>query len=405
MITRVSQLLSIALMLGSTAFAQTKETLYYDENWKGLDEKKKAAFYRSVQFDVDEKPVGVIETYFKSGKLQSKGEAIYIDRLDGNKTVWKNNVTFYNAKGIKLFDQNYDDQGNAHGMQTAYNDNGVKISQGEYDHGNYSTDYYLVYDKDGNSKKYSYLTMMPMKIATTGKKIIPKTQMKVVYREGSPIQYYFIDGISVAVQFGRESSYGDYYVAYITIENGTDKEFDFDPSGIISVLAKDEKVDEAEILSYEEYMKKVNRRQAWTTAFTAFAEQQAASQAGYSASSTTGAVAGISTSTTNASGFAGNTYGAATSTTNSAGVVVGSSTTVNYNGAAQYAANQNAANNINALSNQQYQIKSSIKQGYLKKNTIYPSTRLIGYINIKYDKATGILLNIPVNGKMYQFGG
>jgi hypothetical protein len=34
---------------------------------------------------------------------------------------------------------------------------------------------------------------------------------------------------------------------------------------------------------------------------------------------------------------------------------------------------------------------------------VMPSSRLIGFVNIKYEKADGVLINVPVNGKVYQF--
>jgi hypothetical protein len=36
---------------------------------------------------------------------------------------------------------------------------------------------------------------------------------------------------------------------------------------------------------------------------------------------------------------------------------------------------------------------------------VFPDSRVIGYISIKFEKADNILVNIPVNGKIYQFGG
>lgn len=210
---------------------------------------------------------------------------------------------------------------------------------------------------------------------------MPITERRLIYNDGVAVQYYFIDGISIAVKFTNESLYGNYYVAYITIENGTDSEFNVDPKDFTAVLGNKGKVEEVEILAYDYYIKKVNRKQAWSAAFNAFAEQQAANQAGYSASS--GTAVGVS---------------------NSGNVAVASSLSQNYSGSAQYSANQNATNNINQYSNHQYNIRKSIAQGYLKINTVFPSSRIIGFVNIKYQKADTFILNIPIKGKIYQFG-
>lgn len=373
---------AIPLALQSfSAIAQEKTTLYYDKDWKGLDNKKKATYYRIITLNNDDKPMGTIETFYKSGKPRSKGEASFVDKLDDSKTLWKNNLIIYNEKGVKVFDQSYDDEGKAHGAWYSFTEKGEKKDEIEFIHGNPAKDYYLVYDK-GTPVKYSFLTRLPMKLATSGKKIVPITERKLIYDDGQPIQYYSFDGISLAVKFIREKSYGNYYAAYITIENGTDKEFNLDPKDFTAVLSKNGKAEEVEILPYDYYIRKVNRRQGWSAAFNSFAQQQQANQAGYSASTSSGVIAN-----------------------NSGDVVVGASATQNYNGAAQYAADQNASNNISQYRNQQYSIKRSIAQGYLKINTVFPSTRIIGYVNIKYQKANGIILNIPVNGKVYQFGG
>lgn len=363
----------------SHVIAQEKTTLYYDQNWQGLDAKKKATYYRIVNFDQDNNPVGLVETYYKSGKLRSKGEALFIDKLDDSKTLWKNNLLIYSEKGVKLYDQTYDDEGQPHGIWYEFNADGEKSIETEFTHGNPSKDHYLVYQK-GLPVKYSYLTHSPVKLATAGKKLVPLTERKLVYQDGEAIQYYSIDGISLAVKFSREKAYGDYYAVFMTIENGTDKLFNLDPKDITAVFARKEKVDEAELLSYEYYIKKVNRKQNWSAAFNSFAQQQAANQAGYSASAT--------------AGVAINNYGDA---------AIGASSSQGYSGAEQYKANQNASNNIHQYNKQLYSIKQSITQGYLKINTVLPNSRIIGYVNIKYQKADGILVNIPLDGKIYQF--
>jgi hypothetical protein len=373
--------LAVLLTLSySYVYAQEKATLYYDENGKGLDTKKKATFYRTVTFDQEGKPLGLIEDFYLNGKPLASGEASIIDKFDNNNSRWKGPVTNYDEKGKLSGKNNYDSDGNLDGIQMVYNSDGIKTQELEYLHGNPTKDYYLVFDKTGNTTRYSYLSRLPMRLATTDKKIVPITERKVIYQNDQPVQFYFKDGLSVAVKLSTKQLYGNYYEAFITIENGSGAEFTFDPSNITSSLEKADEVDEAEVLTYAEYIKKVNRRQKWTAAFTAFAEVAAATSAGYSSS------------VTNAS--------ARTSTGKS--VHVNSSTT-SYNGAAQYAAAQNAGNNISQLVNQQYDIRQTISEGYLKKNTIFPNSRIVGFINIKQQAADHILLNVPVNGKVYHF--
>jgi len=372
-------ILSILLLACSTLRAQEKLTLYYDKDGKGLDTKKKAAFYRVVAYDADNKPVGSVEDYFPNGKLQMTSEAIYIDKLNNNKCIWKGHLVIYNDKGGVIQDHNYDDQGRIDGLQTEYDANGVKTFEGVFSHGNPTKDYYLVYDKKGVAVRYSYLNHQPMKLSTSDKLIVPASLRKTVFQDGQAVEYYFQDGISVAIKASREKLYGDYYEIYITIENGTDQQFNFDPAEITAAYGQDKKSEDAEVLTYDYYIKKVNRKQKWSAAFNAFAESAAATQAGYSASSTNASVSNGSTT------------------------VNGQSTTQSYNGANQYAANQTAATNVNNYNNQQYSIRQNISQGYLKMNTIMPNSRLIGFVNVKYEKAGAMVINVPVNGKVYQF--
>jgi hypothetical protein len=371
-------LLSI-LMPVKYGFSQTPLLLYYDEMGKGLDSKKKAMFYRSVTLDKNNRPTDTVQDYYANGQRMSRGMASYIDKFDTRKSAWIGKCYRYNEKGKLKAIQNFDDNGMLDGIQTTFNPDGSKGDVYEYIHGNPSSDSYLTYTKQGQ-QRYSYLTHLPMKLATMDKNIVPFTERKVIYQDGSPVQFYFIDGLSVAVKISDKQQYGRYYEAFITIENGSGNQFDFDPSDITASLSLKGAVEDAQVYTYNDYMKKVSRRQAWSTAFTAFAEMAAATSAGYSSSTT-------------------NAYGI----TSSGRLVSAHTTTTSYNGAAQYAATQNAANNVSQLVGQQYEIKRNISEGYLKLNTIFPNSRLIGFVNITFDSADKIYLNIPVNGKMYHF--
>jgi hypothetical protein len=392
------QMMVLCVLMNTAAYAQEKLTLYYDANDKGLDDKKKATYYFVVNYDKDGKPIGNTQSFTKAGKLLLSGTAMSIDKFDATKSKWKGEVLQYNEKGNVTLRANFDEMGNLEGIQTTYNEKGEKVEETEFTNGIRTKNYYLVYVK-GEAVKYSYMNNQPLKLSTADRVIVPSKERKLIYQDGQPINYYFIDGISVAVRFTREQQYGDYITAYITIENGTDEQFDFIPDEMTFVYQKGSKVENGVVLNYADYMKKVNRRQAWSSAFKAFAEQQSANQAGYSAVSTSGYAVGSSGTTANAN----STYGNATATTNTNTVVAGSTTTVGYSGSNQYAAQQTANANMQNYANRQYAIKKSISEGYLKRNTLFPSSRIIGYINLKFEKFDGAMLNIPINGKVYQF--
>jgi hypothetical protein len=207
----------------------------------------------------------------------------------------------------------------------------------------------------------------------------------------------------IAVTLSFDGTYGKYYQANILIQNFSGKDINFDPGAIKSVSGKKEKITEMEVLSYNDYMRKVKSRQAWNAFAVAFSESMAASNAGYSSSSTTSSAYGRSNSYGSASGYVGNTYGSVYGSSSTYSSAYGSSTTKSYNGAAAYAAQQNASNNISNYSNQQFQIKKTISEGYLKLNTISNQSEYVGFVNIVYKKAEGLRIDIPINGTIYNF--
>ncbi len=364
--------------------AQRKVTLYYDANSKGVESKKKCTFYREVSFDDQKKPLGEIRDYWKNGKLQTiAAGALHIDRNDDSKSIWTGKVELFDKKGKKIQESHFSESGIADGTSTTYDGKQQPLTVAEYTNGLPAHNWYIRYEK-GHPVKTSYLNHMPLNALTEEKDIYPLAERKVLYDDGRVIQYYFNDGVSIAVQFTEEDLYGKYYASYITIENGTDEEVVLNPDDFTVVSLRGGKARQEDIIPYAKYMKKVKRKQGWSSFFNAFAESQAASQAGYSAVASSGAAAAVN-----------NRGGAA--------VVYGEQASVGYSGSAQYAANQHARQNVQQYDNAQYSIRNSISQGYLKINTVMPHSRVIGYVNVKKSKMDSMILNIPIGDKIYQF--
>lgn len=168
-------------------------------------------------------------------------------------------------------------------------------------------------------------------------------------------------------------------------------------------MKKAEEMKDLNILSYEEYMKKVKRKQNWQNFAVAFSNGLAASNAGYSYSTTNTSVTGVTNSYGSASGYVGDTYGYASGWSSSYSTAYGRSTTQSYNGAAAYAAQQNANAQTNAYISNQYQIKSRLSEGYIKANTLANQTEFMGYFNIQFIKTDNLRIEIPINGETYVF--
>ena len=231
----------------------------------------------------------------------------------------------------------------------------------------------------------------------------PVKEYSITYKDGKPILSYKEKGLVIAVMLTYDNNYGRYYQANLLIQNFTGKEFNFNPGLISCKVLNKEKVFDLKVFSYNEYIRKVNNIQAWSSFAVAFSESLAASNAGYSSSQTQSRVSGYSNSYGSASGYVGNTYGSVYGSSSTYASAYGTSSTQSYNGAAAYAAQQNARANVAAYENQQYQIKQTLSEGYLKLNTITEGMEYIGYVNVSYRKADIIELLVPINGKTYLF--
>ena len=229
-------------------------------------------------------------------------------------------------------------------------------------------------------------------------------EVKQFYKDGQAFQYYVHNGISITMQVSLDNNYGKYYTAYIAIENLTGNAFDFNPNSISATLNNNGSSVNCIVLSSNEYMKKVSNRQAWSAALVGIGQSFAANQAGYSTAKTTANINAYSTRNTSISGYYGNNYGSVYGNSNTYGNATVQSTTKSYDGAANYAAQQNAQRNINNYQNQQYQIRNELNDGYLKHNTIFNEQRIIGQISVKYEGKGALIIVVPVNGEDYDFG-
>lgn len=231
----------------------------------------------------------------------------------------------------------------------------------------------------------------------------PVKEFGTYYIDGTPMLYYKNDGITVTAFLYFNKDYGKYYQVHFMIENLSGREFNIDPNAITYKMFKNDEVIDGDVLSYNDYMKKVKNRQAWAAVAVAFGESMAASDAGYSSSTTSSSTYGQSNTYGSASGYVGNTYGSVYGSTSTYTSSYGTSRTNSYNGAAAYAAQQNANKNVANYQNQQFQIKKTLSDGYAKLNTIFNETQYQGYVNINYKKVDHLQFIIPINGVNYSF--
>ena len=197
------------------------------------------------------------------------------------------------------------------------------------------------------------------------------------YYDGLVWAYQQIDDFVVGMtNYVDKDNYGKNYRIQIFIKNLGDSSVTFDPSLVTSTLFdKKGNMEELKVYTFDGYMKKVKRQQAWAMALTGFSAGLNAGMAGYQTTYTTSY-----------------NYGRPYTQVH---------TTYNYGVAS--AAKMAAQTQLMILGSIMSSDKKTISQGYLKMTTIHPDDGIIGYMNIKYKKGQQMTVNIPINGNVYSF--
>lgn len=222
------------------------------------------------------------------------------------------------------------------------------------------------------------------------------------------VQYVKAKDIVLTMYVQAIKEYGKYYMVNMDLQNFSGKSILFTlnnvtAEGYIVQEGKPIKTIPLEVLSSYEYDKKVANKQAWNNFWVALGEGMAASNAGYSASSTTYSGNSYTSAYGHAYGYAGNTYGYANAYGSAYTTTYGRSNTVAYNGAAAYAAQQQANANVQAYVSGQYEIRQQLNEGYVKNNTIQNKVEYSGFFNIKYKKIDHIKVDFLIDGISFPF--
>lgn len=222
------------------------------------------------------------------------------------------------------------------------------------------------------------------------------------------IQYVKAKDIVLTMYVQAVKEYGKYYTVNMDLQNFSGKSILFalnnvSAEGYIVQEGKPLKTIPLEVLSSYEYDKKVARKQAWNNFWVALGEGMAASNAGYSSSSTTYSGNSYTSAYGHAYGYSGNTYGYANAYGSAYTTTYGKSHTQSYDGAAAYAAQQNARANVERYASGQYEIRQQLNEGYAKNNTIQNQVEYSGFFNIKYKKIDHIKVEFLIDGIVFPF--
>lgn len=265
----------------------------------------------------------------------------------------------------------------------------------------------------------------------------PVNEYGFYYKDGNKVYYHKYNGLVIAAALSTDNTFGKYNQIYLLIQNFTGREFNIVPDDLSAqyfYFSKNQRKFSKEfddvyydsqqdskytkniirindtlfqqnvpILTFNEYLKNVRKAQAWETFAMAFSQSLAAAAAGYSSININSSIYEYGNAYGSAHGNIGNSfinvYGSSSSNSKS----FGSTSIKAYNAGATYNAMQNAQKNINDYQNQQFQILNTLSEGYLKLNTIMNQTEYVGFINLPFNDANIIELNIPIKGVVYKF--
>ena len=443
---KVTILFTILMSISNIGFSQRIDTLYYDDQWHGVDNSTFATYIRYAYYAPENSNFkNRFKTFYSNGELYSEGEFTTIDRYDDSKSQLGSFKTYY--KNGKLQQENNIINGN--GNYIMYYENGNKKEEGSFKNGKFYGDaitywgnglihtkgfyadngykgIYYIFSENGNEcAQYEYVNGEISKpyytyVTSSGTITKYKTKDNTLYLEqpaasekqtyhdkGTTWDYYNKNGLTLMVNGSINRDYGKYITLSIVLSNNSNVPVVFNPGLITAYKEHKGKTTSLKPMEASEYMSKVTNRQNWNMFFNALNENMAASKAGYSSSTTqTGTVYG-GQSVTGAVGAAVGTNGAAVgvgvAATDYSGYTATTSTTTSYNGAAAYQAQLIASNRVASYNSVLLNERSMKEENYLKITTINPKEAICGYINIPYSKGDSLTVNIVIDNIVYPF--
>ena len=205
-----------------------------------------------------------------------------------------------------------------------------------------------------------------------------KTLIETTYSEEKGYRYFIHeDGVEVGLILDYVREYGRYWRLNVSIVNNSKSRIDFIPNDIyVKANGVEKNQDKYVALSYEEYTKKVKRRQNGNAFLTGFAM-------------------GLS------SYNAGNTYSDSyTYGTNENSYTYSSS----YSPTLANLQHQQNSETLNELADSQQENMNYINEGYLKNHSLFPNTTLEGYILIPFNKKiTDIDVSFKIGQMLFDF--
>ena len=409
-------------MVAISSYAQNDtDTLYYDKEWKGVESKAFASFFRVIPKSGDPNFRKPMRDYYITGELQSEGYYLSVDKYDDRNSVFDGAFTNYYKSGkveikgsrsngkfqgewIKYREDglvemkiNYKDD-KPDGVLTQFSEDGKLCYQMEYRNGEPRYNWYMVSDQNGNCSKIRTSDNTPIYESPE------LSEKKVEYQRGEAWPYYNKNGIMLGMTNNQVKDYGKWFQIPIVISNNSLFPVDFDPTEIRAVLVdKNGTERELRVYSANDYMKKVRRSQNWSMALAGLAEGMAAASAGYSSSTTNSTYNGYSSTYGSASAYGSGGYAHGTYSGNTTYHGSSTSTTTSYNGLAAYQAQVIASNRMADYQDALLSERQAKDEGYFKLTTVNPGETVSGYVNIERKKGQTLYIYVKINDAVYTF--
>lgn len=226
---KILTLLVVGLSATMPVMGQAEmDTLFYDKEWKGVENKAFATYYRVLSHSNDTNFRKQFRDYYITGELQSEGGYIIIDKYDDSKSVfdgeWVNYYksgkieqkgnrirgkqegehTIYKEDGLVLLHA-YFRNDKLHGIYTEFSEDGKLCIQVEYKNGEPLYDYYVISNQEGFCSKIRMSDQQPIYESPS------LNEKQVEYKNGEAWPYYNKNGIMIGMTNNEVRDYGKYF--------------------------------------------------------------------------------------------------------------------------------------------------------------------------------------------------
>jgi len=299
------------------------DTIYYDNNWRTIQSKAFASYYRFALYPADSLATKKSRTFYMTGELEGEGDFISLSS-DDKQSKFTGLYTHYYKSGKPARSYNYRD-GVPEGEYFLYNEFGKLSESGCYKHGALSGKQVFYYENGKVAKEchyqegvlagpyttyyesgliHEYVTMRDGKrdgieslfsengelctqsLYTGGNRsaqyiltdkrgnctlyntadntpvyVAPTAEeMKTEYKNGVAWPYYSKNGLIIGVSQVEDNEIGSYKELQFFLSNNSMNNVDIDPATIVAYFMKKGERKEIEFMNSEDYYKKVYKK-------------------------------------------------------------------------------------------------------------------------------------------------